>query len=186
MLRPGHCLALATLLVLPWPAVAVDWRRQLDTSLVAVPSTGPTLDAPVSAVFSRGRYFQIVDFNTGEVVSVANPYRRELHAVGLRTAFLLLERRVGIVVARHIGPEPFGNLAGRGVLLFTTGPATVLEALVRLRKGLLVRARRPDVGIHHGLERRGVKLPPPPAGACPFAAPPAAPTGAGGPTRLSF
>jgi len=174
MTKAGRYVALALLLISPWPVVAVDWRRQMKPDLAAVPSNGRTLESPVSSVFSRGRYFQIANFSTGNVAVISNPYRLEQHAAGLRSAYLLLDQRVGIVIARHIGPEPFHNLTARGVQVFTGQPTTVMEALVQLRQGLLSRADAPNVKIHYGLERQGINVPAAPD--CPLAGPPPPPS----------
>jgi len=171
---PWRYVLLAVLVCTPWPLFALDWRRLPNPNRVAVPSTGETLDAPVAPVFGRGKYFQIVDFTTGKVTVVPNPYRREKHAVGLRTAYLLLDRDVGTVVARNVGPEPFQNLTANGVHVFTAEPTTVLGALEQLRRGELRRADGPTVKIHYGLAQLGQVPPPQPD--CPLApAPPPSP-----------
>lgn len=169
MRGPVVCALLGVLLISPWPIFALDYKRGVDPNLVAVPATGDSILSAVSPVFSRGRFFQIIDLRTDEIRVLSNPFFEAKHAAGLRSAFLLLREDVGVVIARHIGPEPFNNLSAREVRIYSGRPATVKEAVDLYRRGKLVRIDRPDVQIHYGLKSKGVAVPP--TGPCPLAAP---------------
>jgi predicted Fe-Mo cluster-binding NifX family protein len=171
MRRKGAILALALLLISPWPIFALQIIKKPDPYRVAVPAEGESLSSPVSPVFARGRTFQIVDLKTSRVEVVQNPYRDARHAAGLRSAHLLLNRNVGAVVAIHIGPEPYNTLGSRGVWTFTGHPGSVRQAIDQYVRKELALARNPNVPIHYGLQQQGRAVPP--TGPCPLADAPA-------------
>jgi len=168
--RPWLPILLALGLISPWPILAVHLKETGKPDRVAIPAMRASFSAPVSTVFSRAKYFLIIDLETDKAHWITNPYRKAKHAAGLRCAYLLLDQGVGVVVAKHIGPEPYSNMSARGVRIFTGHPRTVSDAVHQYEAGALTRVERPSVQIHYGLERQGHAVPPP-SGPCPMANP---------------
>lgn len=165
--RPWLPILLAVAVISPWPALAVHWKETGRPDRMAIPATRASFDAQVSTVFSRAKYFLIVDLDTNEAHWLTNPYRKAQHAAGLRCAYLLLDEGAGVVLAKHIGPEPYNNLSSRGVRIYTGNPNTVADAIREFRAGALTRVDRPTVPIHYGLEQQGKVVPP--SAPCPMA-----------------
>lgn len=146
-------VVLASLLLSPWPILALGVRPAPQRELVAIPVRGPELAAPVSPVFSRAPYFLIVDLRDGAVRALANPYLKAAHAAGVRCAHLLLRERVGVALVDRVGPEPFNNLSARGVVIHGGAQGRASDALAAYASGALPLLTHPTAPLHYGLER---------------------------------
>jgi predicted Fe-Mo cluster-binding NifX family protein len=150
-------VALALVLLSPWPILALGIRPPLDKQLIAAPAVRRSLDSPISTVFSRGRYFLLFDGTSGRYRWVPNPYRKAPHAAGVRSAYLLLGHRAGVILAKRIGPEPFARLTSKGARVFDATArspgSTLRHAIAGYRRGALRRTRRPTAPSHYGLKK---------------------------------
>jgi predicted Fe-Mo cluster-binding NifX family protein len=120
---------LGLLLLCPLPIIAFSLPVTLAPARVAIPANGPGLDAAVSSTFSRGRYFVIVDLQTQRRMVRENPHWSNSQALGVHSADVLVEAKVGTVIVNRIGPAPLGALTSRGVRVLTGSARTVQEAL---------------------------------------------------------
>lgn len=145
---------LALVAICPWPIIGLSIMPASSPEIIAVPSDGTTLAANVSPIFGRSRYFLIVDMKNNKIKVIVNPFINEAHAVGLRIAHLLLSEKAGVAIAKSIGPEPFNNLHERGIEVYVGNPQSVEEAIQMLQDGKLVRARKPNVPTHFGIEQQ--------------------------------
>jgi predicted Fe-Mo cluster-binding NifX family protein len=147
-----RALVLALVLISPWPIFVLTHPEEREGTTVAIPAEGPSLASPVSWIFSRSKYFVIVNVMTGNTRVIENPYADEAHGAGVRVAHLLLDEDVGVAIVRkHIGPEPYGNLRARGVRVFSGEARTVQEAVDLYRAGAMVKLTGPTVPAHYGL-----------------------------------
>jgi predicted Fe-Mo cluster-binding NifX family protein len=114
-----------------WSLVVRLVRIVPSTDRVAIAAMGRDLNSPVSADFSRARYFLIVDLASRRVRAVRNPYAGRRTPVGLRTGELLLDDKVGVVLARGVRPAASNCLRARGIRVVQSGPdaATAEQAL---------------------------------------------------------
>jgi predicted Fe-Mo cluster-binding NifX family protein len=74
---------------------------------------------------------------------IPNPYAKGTHEVGLHVTQLLLREKVGTVLAKNVGMEPYSHLSMRGVLIYMGTAATVEEAVYKYKIGVLTRMTGP-------------------------------------------
>lgn len=119
---------------------------------IAVTARGQGLDGGVDPRFGRCEWLVMVDSETGEVLeSLANPGASEPGGGGVRTAALIADRRVEVVIASRCGPGAFRALQAAGVEVFTGASGTVREAVSRFQRGELVRASGATVQPRAGM-----------------------------------
>lgn len=145
---------LALVVLCPWPILGLSVKPKSSPDIIAVPSEGTTLMANVSPIFGRSPYYLIVDLKNNKTKVLVNPFAKEAHAVGLRMAHLILDEKAGVAIAKFIGPEPFNNLTERGVQVYLGDPKTVEDAIRQLQAGQLIRAEKPNVPTHFGLQQQ--------------------------------
>jgi predicted Fe-Mo cluster-binding NifX family protein len=147
----------AGLAVAPWPTLVLSHSSPPAWYVIAIPVYD---GAKVSPVFSRSPEFAIVDVKANTTRILANPARDRRHGTGLESARLLLEEKVGVVIAREIGPEPFRKLTRRGVGVYVGNPSTVKEAIYQLEGGMLAKAKAPTTSTHYGIKKLGLAFRP--------------------------
>lgn len=106
----------------------------------AVPLTDP--DGTLSEHFGEAPYFALVtmrvaDGTVEDQPVLANPYRQEEKAKGIRVAEWLVERKVDVVLLRENlrGKGPVYVFGDAGVEIQETGAATLLEAIAQIVQG---------------------------------------------------
>ncbi|MBF0386902.1 MAG: NifB/NifX family molybdenum-iron cluster-binding protein [Candidatus Omnitrophica bacterium] len=125
------------------PVMLLSFRPHVFPYVVAVPADEPSLLSPVSPVFSRAPYFAVYDFKHNTAIFVANRFVNTTHEAGLHVARLLVRERVGVVIAKNVGPEPFEHLMRRGVKVFGGLANNVQEALTKYNSGQLTESGGP-------------------------------------------
>lgn len=120
-------------------------------SKIAVTSTGPTLRDNVDVKFGRCAYVLIADSHFVPCEALENPDRDLGRHAGVRTARLLQERGVRVVLTGHCGPEAFWLLDRGGIQVAVGVTGTVRDALERYKAGQLRVARRANVDKYFGL-----------------------------------
>jgi predicted Fe-Mo cluster-binding NifX family protein len=152
-----YLVLLTIALICPWPIIALTHQRERSPYIVAVPADSSRVDAPISPIFARSRYFFIVNLESSKFKILENRFRAEKHAVGLQIAHLLIDQNVGAVLVNgHIGPEPFNNLNARKVAIYNCAGSvgqviTVQEGVDLYKRQMLPRIMRPTVPTHYGL-----------------------------------
>jgi predicted Fe-Mo cluster-binding NifX family protein len=152
MKRLWLTLVLALLGFGVWSLVVRLVKVVPSTSRVAIATMGRDMDSPVSADFSKARYFLIVDTHTLKVRSVRNPYAGRRAPVGLRTGELLLDDQVGVVLTRGARPAASNCLRARGIRVVQSGPDAVtaeqaLQQYLQTHPGIPVANNAPQPGV---------------------------------------
>ena len=117
---------------------------------IAVSSSGPELDASVDPRFGRCRYFVLTDPATTEWETLENENATSGGGAGIRTAQLIIDRGVGVVITGNCGPNAYQTLSAAGVELVTGASGRVQDALEAYRNGELAPTHRATVGAHYG------------------------------------
>jgi len=117
---------------------------------IAVSSSGPGLDASVDPRFGRCRYFVLTDPATAEWETLENENATSGGGAGIRTAQLIIDRGVGVVITGNCGPNAYQTLAAAGVELVTGASGRVQDALEAYRNGELAPTSQANVGAHYG------------------------------------
>ncbi len=105
--------------------------------LVATMGKGGLEDV-VSPIFGRCATFTIVDIEgeePKEVKVIPNPYRGNVHGVGIQAAQFAVNERVGAVMAGTFGPNAYGVLKSAGIEVVSMPNMTVRDAVIRYAKG---------------------------------------------------
>lgn len=159
-------IPLAILVISVLPIFALSIKQMTSARIVAVPADGITFSSNVSSMFSRSPYFVIVDLENKRKKVIKNPFSDVQHGAGLRIAHLLLDEKVGVVIAKNIGPEAYGNLNAWDVRIYVGSCSTVQDAIRRLQNNMLARATKPNAQPHYGLKLQGAPVGP--TGPCPL------------------
>jgi predicted Fe-Mo cluster-binding NifX family protein len=123
------------LLLAPWLMLAATRPSKPLPTLVGVPAEDRDLSAPVAELFGKAPYFMVADLRTSTAKAVKNPYWRDRGAMGLKSAYLLLDEGVGAILVKSIRPAIHNAFYSRGVHVYDGNADTVYEAVQRFQNG---------------------------------------------------
>jgi predicted Fe-Mo cluster-binding NifX family protein len=102
---------------------------------IAVSVTTPKPEASFESRFGRAAVFVIVDTNTGEQQTIANPAVQSRGGAGIRAAEFPVRQDVEAVISGALGPNAYDVLQASGVRLYQAKSGTVDDLVARLLKG---------------------------------------------------
>jgi predicted Fe-Mo cluster-binding NifX family protein len=122
---------------------------------IAITANGEGLDAPASPVFGRCQWYVLVDTETMEVESRANPALSASGGAGIQAAQHIVGFGVQAVVTGNVGPNAYQvlNAASIAVYLYTEG--SVRHAVKAFQAGQLPAASGATAPSHAGLGQPG-------------------------------
>jgi predicted Fe-Mo cluster-binding NifX family protein len=88
--------------------------------IIAIASTGPDPDAPVSAQAARAPYYLLFDAQGEMVEALGNPYADTGHGAAPKAAALLAEKGVDELLAGEFGSRLLEELQARGIAYRST------------------------------------------------------------------
>jgi predicted Fe-Mo cluster-binding NifX family protein len=118
--------------------------------MIAVTSSGTSLESKVDAVFGRARFFVLVDEEVLSFEAIENTGASGSGGVGPMAAQILMEKGVKAVITGNMGPNAFQALEQGQVPVFNGEGMTLLEAVVAFNEGKLRRMEAPTSAGHHG------------------------------------
>ncbi len=77
---------------------------------LVIPSTGETLNSPVSETLGRAPFLIVYDSTDGKYESVENPGFQIQDGSGLKASEIILEKRVDVLLTREIGRKSYSVL----------------------------------------------------------------------------
>ena len=118
--------------------------------IIAITSTGQTMDSQVAPRFGRAAYFlignsEIMDFGIFENKNVA-----AAGGAGINSAKVVIDAGAEAVLTGNCGPNAERTLRAAGVKLYTGAKGTVAEAIELFRNDNLKEADGPNVQSHFG------------------------------------
>ena len=118
--------------------------------IIAITSTGQTMDSQVDPRFGRAAYFlignsEIMDFGIFENKNVA-----AAGGAGINSAKVVIDAGAEAVLTGNCGPNAERTLRDAGVKLYTGAKGTVAEAIKLFLDGNLKEAEGPNVQPHFG------------------------------------
>ena len=118
--------------------------------IIAITSTGQTVDSKVDPRFGRAAYFlignsEIMDFGIFENKNVA-----AAGGAGINSAKVVIDAGAEAVLTGNCGPNAERTLRAAGVKLYTGAKGTVAEAIKLFLDGNLKEADGPNVQSHFG------------------------------------
>ena len=110
---------------------------------IAVAATGPTLDDSVASRFGHCPYFLIITPDSMEFEALPNTHILG-GGVGYRSAQLIVNRNVSVVLTGNCGPNPCRVFNPAGVQVITGVSGQVREAVKKYISGTLSRKSIPN------------------------------------------
>jgi len=103
---------------------------------VAISARGNDIDSFVDPRFGRARWFVIADSDNDEWRVHDNAENVGAgHGAGIQAASTVVRLGASAVVTGDVGPNAYRVLSEAGVPVYSSGEATVREALAALRRG---------------------------------------------------
>jgi len=102
---------------------------------IAISVTAPKPGAAFATRFGRAPAFVIIDTNTDDRQTVANPAARAGGGAGIRAAEFLIRQGVEAVISGAFGPKASDVLRPSGLRLYRAASGTVDDLVARLLKG---------------------------------------------------
>jgi predicted Fe-Mo cluster-binding NifX family protein len=100
---------------------------------VCVSAKGSDLDAEVDPNFGRAAFFLVVDPETLEYVSFANPHAQAAHGAGIQSAQFVAGQSVSAVLTGQVGPNARQVLDQAGVRVIGVTGGSVRQVLAGLK-----------------------------------------------------
>jgi predicted Fe-Mo cluster-binding NifX family protein len=122
---------------------------------IAVSASSGDIESPVDPRFGRCPYYLIVDPNTMEFETVANPHVGASSGAGIQAAQLVAQKNVEAVLTGSCGPNAFQTLDAAGVKVVLGVTGRISEAVREYASGSgFQEAPGPDVPAHYGMGRK--------------------------------
>ena len=118
---------------------------------IALTSSGPTLDDKVEVHFGRCAYFLIVDPDTMEFEAIPNPYLALVEGVGRKSAQLMADKGVPVVLTGNCGPNAIQIFDGAGITVITGVIGKIRHVVKRFKEGTLSYTTGTSVQNHFGM-----------------------------------
>jgi predicted Fe-Mo cluster-binding NifX family protein len=117
---------------------------------VAITVKQPLLDANVDSRFGRCSWFLIVETNSLQSEALENPFCSVSADAGIRSAGLVVERGVALVLTGHCGANAHRALTEAGIGVIAECSGTARDAIEQFREGRLAVTDKPTVASHFG------------------------------------
>jgi predicted Fe-Mo cluster-binding NifX family protein len=118
---------------------------------IAVSASGEGLDAPASPVFGRSPYMALIETDTMDCETLANPAISAAGGAGIQAAQFLASHGAQALVTGNVGPNAFQVFAAANIPVYLFSGSTVREAVEAFTKGELTQASGPSARSHSGL-----------------------------------
>ena len=116
---------------------------------IAVSSVGQDLNAQIDPRFGRAPYF--IDIETLKYEAITNPNVNAMGGAGIKTAQLIANQGVEVIITGNCGPNAFQTLQAAGVRVITGAVGTVNDTVNQYKTGALNPVNTPNVGSHFGM-----------------------------------
>jgi len=118
--------------------------------IVAISSTGTSLESKVDSRFGRCPFFIIYNTDNDSFEHVENQARQAMGGAGIQTGQMIAGRGVKAVITGNVGPNAFKVLAAAGIEIYSGISGQVSDAIQKLKDGQLQGTSAPDVESHFG------------------------------------
>jgi len=113
---------------------------------------GRELGSRLDPRFGRCAYFIFIEPEAGKVEALENPNAEAEEGAGIRSAQLMIDRKVKAVLTGNLGPNAFQALKAAGIAAYTGLDGSVEEVLQQYLAGQLVPGEAAGVAGHHGMK----------------------------------
>ncbi len=117
--------------------------------IIAISSTGPTLDSQLDPRFGRAQGFLLHDTESGENRYVSNEQNLSLpQGAGIQSAMNVAKAGARVLITGHVGPKAFAALGKGKIDIYLCEAGTVGQALEAFRQNRLALALGADKPGH--------------------------------------
>ncbi|TAJ43903.1 NifB/NifX family molybdenum-iron cluster-binding protein [Methanofollis fontis] len=106
---------------------------------ICITAKGNDINSPAEDRFGRAPVFLIVDDESGAVTPIVNDNAGGAGGVGVRSAQIMVEQGVSVVITGQVGGNANSALKGAGIEVYTFRGGTANEALAAFKAGTLTR-----------------------------------------------
>lgn len=103
---------------------------------ICLTAQGKEWDAQMDPRFGRAPYFLLLDPAAQQIEAVQNPYLQDPQGVGIRSAQLVVDKGVKILLTGQVGPKANQVLRAAGVQIITGVTGTIKEAVQSFIQGM--------------------------------------------------
>jgi predicted Fe-Mo cluster-binding NifX family protein len=122
---------------------------------IAVTANGEGLDAFTSPFFGRCQWYVLVETETLQYETLANPALSASGGAGIQAAQYLIEQGAQAILSGNVGPNAFQVLEAAGIPVYVSTDGTVRQAVESFQAGQLASVHAPTAPSHIGLGGRG-------------------------------
>ncbi len=119
--------------------------------LIAITSSGSTLESTVDERFGRCPYFLIINTDNLDFEAVANSNAMLSGGAGIQSAQMLAGKGVTHVLTGACGPNAYQTLSAAGIHVITGCAGTVRDVIRQFQEGKFAAIDGPTVASHFGV-----------------------------------
>ena len=112
-------------------------RRGLKLSLIAIASTGDSLNSSIARTFGRAEKFIIYDLKEDIFTVLKNEYAFSPSSAGVEMAWKMVEMKIAGVLTQNCGSNSMEILNSKNIKVFRNVGGTVKSAIEKFKEGKL-------------------------------------------------
>ena len=117
--------------------------------LIAITSTGKTLQDQLDPRFGRTKYFILYEIDTKFFKVIDNTTALNApQGAGIQAAQNLSQQNVSVLLTGHCGPNAYKTLQAANIDIYTGVTGTIQDVIDSYKNGKLTKIERPDVEGH--------------------------------------
>ncbi|MDD3777588.1 MAG: NifB/NifX family molybdenum-iron cluster-binding protein [Actinomycetota bacterium] len=119
--------------------------------IVAISSTGTSLESNVDSRFGRCPFFILYDTESDTFEHMPNEARGAMGGAGIQTGQAIAGKGAEAVITGNVGPNSFRVLSTANIKIYTGVTGKVSEAIAQFKAGQLTETSAPNVTSHFGM-----------------------------------
>lgn len=104
---------------------------------IAISVEKPDEFSPLSEVFGRSPFFLVYNFINDYMEIIRNPFAIELGSAGIKSAKLIIENSIDIVIVKQIEANYFRFLTSSNISVYKCDVGSAYEAFMNFNEGKL-------------------------------------------------
>ncbi len=116
-------------------------KKESEARLIAIASTGDSLNSSIDRTFGRAEKFIIYNLNVDTFTVIDNEYAHSPSSAGTQVAWEMIERKVEAVITQGCGQKSFNILNSSNIKVFRNVKGTVKDAIENFKSGKLKEAK---------------------------------------------
>lgn len=118
-----------------------DLKVKPKAKLIAIASTGDSLNSTIPRTFGRAEKFIIYNLKTDTFEVINNKYANSSSGAGTQMAWEIADRKVEVVIGQNFGPKSLDVLMSANIKVIRNVTGTVKDAVENFKKGKLKQAK---------------------------------------------